>query len=116
MRAVSYTHLDVYKRQLYYDYDDGKYASKVSASRNYYRSSSAYLDRVSFVPDENFYGTVKIGFTGWNTKGERFEGTIEITVEEPAGASEIVYTTLGTALPFRSQDFRTCLLYTSRCV
>ena len=92
---------------LYYDYDDGKYASKVSASRNYYRSSSAYLDRVSFVPDENFYGTVKIGFTGWNTKGERFEGTIEITVEEPAGASEIVYTTLGTALPFRSQDFRT---------
>ena len=74
---------------LYYDYDDGKYASKVSASRNYYRSSSAYLDRVSFVPDENFYGTVKIGFTGWNTKGERFEGTIEITVEEPAGASEI---------------------------
>ena len=79
----------------------------MSASRNYYRSSSAYLDRVSFVPDENFYGTVKIGFTGWNTKGERFEGTIEITVEEPAGASEIVYTTLGTALPFRSQDFRT---------
>ena len=54
---------------LYYDYDDGKYASKVSSSRNYYRSSSAYLERVSFVPDENFYGTVKIGFTGWNTKG-----------------------------------------------
>ena len=33
---------------------------------------------------------MKIGFTGWNTKGERFEGTIEITVEEPAGASDIM--------------------------
>lgn len=93
---------------LYYDYDDGKYASKVSASRNYYRSSSAYLDRVSFVPDENFYGTVKIGFTGWNTKGERFEGTIEITVEEPAGRQRncIYHPGDGAALPKPGLSYR----------
>lgn len=48
---------------------------------------------------------MKIGFTGWNTKGERFEGTIEITVEEPAGASEIVYTTLGRRCPSEARTF-----------
>ncbi|MGN8969008.1 S-layer homology domain-containing protein [Intestinimonas sp. HCP28S3_D6] len=93
------------KGTLYYDYDDGEYESKVTASKSYYRSGNPYLDKVTFVPDENFAGTVSIDFTGWNTNGEKFEGTVEITVEAPAGPTLITYTTAYAPVTFRAQDF-----------
>ena len=91
---------------LYYDYEDGDYASKVTASRSYYRSSSPYLDRVSFVPAASFSGTVSIPFTGWTTGDERFTGTVEIQVTDGASVSQIVYTTAYRPVTFSASDFR----------
>lgn len=91
---------------LYYDYEDGDYASKVSASRSYYRSASPYLDRVSFVPASSFSGTVSIPFTGWTAGDERFTGTVEIQVTDGAGASQIIYTTAYRPVTFSVSDFR----------
>ena len=93
------------KGTLYYDYDDGEYGSKVTASKSYYRSGNPYLDKVTFVPEEDFAGTVSIDFTGWSTDGEKFEGTVEITVEAPAGPTLITYTTAYAPITFRAQDF-----------
>lgn len=93
------------KGTLYYDYDDGEYESKVTESRSYYRSGNPYLDKVTFVPEEDFAGAVSIDFTGWSTDGEKFEGTVGITVEAPAGPTLITYTTAYAPVTFRAQDF-----------
>lgn len=90
---------------LYYNYDDGDYDSKVSASKSYYRSASPYLNQVSFAAASTFSGTVSISFTGWSSEGETFSGTVEITVEAPA-SSVISYTTAYNPVTFQAADFR----------
>ena len=105
LRYVRFEQPSSSKGTLYYDYDDGEYESKVTASKSYYRSGNPYLDKVAFVPADNFAGTVSIDFTGWNTDGEKFEGTVEITVQPPAGPTLITYTTAYAPVTFRAQDF-----------
>lgn len=105
LRYVRFELPDSSKGTLYYNYDDGDYDSKVAASRSYYFSSSPYLEKVTFVPDDGFAGTVSIDFTGWSTGGEKFEGTMKITVEPPAGPTLITYTTTYSPVTFQAQDF-----------
>lgn len=89
---------------LYYDYTSStNYGSKVTASRNYYRSSSPYLDRVSFVPS-SYAGTVSLDFTGWSTEGEQFTGTVTITVTQKQ-AGIITYYTSYDPVTFQAADF-----------
>ena len=90
---------------LYYNYtSSGSYDSKVSSSKNYYRSSSPYLDRVSFVVKNGFTGTVSIPYTAWNTAGVKMEGTVEIGVE--TGSSQVNYqVTSGGGVIFDDADF-----------
>ena len=91
---------------LYYNYDlaDRDYDSRVTTSKSYYRSSSPYLDRVSFVPDNGFTGTVEIPFTGWNSDGGSFSGTVVFSIE--AGSSTVSYTTgYNKAVSFDAGDF-----------
>lgn len=107
LRYVRFTLPSSSKGVLYYDYDDGDYASKVSESRNYYRTQSPYLSEVSFVPAASFSGTVSISFTGWTTENSRFTGTVEIQVTNSDSVSEIVYTTAYQPVTFRVSDFRT---------
>lgn len=107
LRYIRFTLPSSSKGVLYYDYDDGDYASKVSESRNYYRTQSPYLSEVSFVPAASFSGTVSISFTGWTTENSRFTGTVEIQVTNSDSASEIVYTTAYQPVTFRVSDFRT---------
>ena len=107
LRYVRFTLPSSSKGVLYYDYDDGDYASKVSESRNYYRTQSPYLSEVSFVPAASFSGTVSISFTGWTTENSRFTGTVEIQVTNSDSASEIIYTTAYQPVTFRASDFRT---------
>ena len=61
---------------LYYDYDDGDYDKKVSASTEYFLSKSPYLEQVTFVPAKNYTGTVIIDFTGESTGGKAFSGSL----------------------------------------
>ena len=90
---------------LYYDYNQSGSSNKVSASTNYYRTSSPYLNRVSFVPASNFTGTVSIPFTGWTTSDTRFTGTVSVKVTSSL-SSAILYTTSYQPVTFRDADFR----------
>ena len=107
--SLSYVRFDLpssSEGRLYYDYDDGDYESQVTESRSYYRNSSPYLDRVSFVPRRDFSGTSVIEFTGWSTGGERFNGTVEIEVGEDLGDDAITYRVRsGQSVTFDEADF-----------
>lgn len=106
LRYVRFTLPSSSRGTLYYDYDDGDYGSKVSSSQNYYRSSSPYLNRVSFAAASSYSGTVSISFTGWSTGGEKFSGTVEIKVEEKANSAIIYYSTAYNPVVFQVSDFR----------
>ncbi len=96
---------------LYYDYDDGDYASKVSASTKYYydSSNSRYLSKVTFLPDEDFEGTVYIDYTGYDEDGNDYEGRVKIIVgedDEDDTAEDLTYTIDGDdELEFDEDDF-----------
>ena len=100
---------DASEGTLYYDYSSSSnYGSKVSSSKSYYRSSSPYVNRVSFVPKSGFSGTVTVDFTAWSTGDERFTGTVEIRVGSgsSSGGDGIWYSTpKGRALAFDADDF-----------
>lgn len=90
---------------LYYDYtSSSNYGSKVTASRSYYRSSSPYLDQVSFVPNSSYSGTFSLSFTGQSTKGREFSGTVSITVSQ-VPADVITYYTAYQPVSFQGADF-----------
>ena len=94
---------------LYYQYSSSSsYTGKVSSSSYYYRSSSPYLDDVSFVPATNWSGTVSISFTGYSTGGDTFSGTVSISVTGTANAGIIYYsTTAGKPVTFQTASFQT---------
>ena len=87
---VTFTLPSSSKGVLYYDYDDGDYDGKVTASTKYYRSSSPYVSYITFVPKSGYSGTVSISFSGKSTGSDSFSGTVKITVGADAG--EISYT------------------------
>lgn len=100
---------------LYYDYKNNN-SNQVSDSRNYYLNSSYYIDKVGFLPDEDFTGMVKISFKGYTAK-ESFYGVIEIYVE--AGEYEeatVTYTTTYSPITFSGRDFEQVNSETSRVV
>lgn len=93
---------------LYYNYtSSGNYGSKVSSSTSYRRTSSPYLDDVSFVPASGWTGTVSISFTGYSTDNERFSGTVQITVvQSPTAGGIYLVTTAGKPVSFQSSAFQ----------
>ena len=98
---------------LYYNYtSSGKYDSAVTSSRKYYRYSSPYLDKVTFVPHSSFVGTATIQYTGWASNGRSFNGTVTIDVYD--SAQQISYTVRsGGVVDFNAVDFdRMCEYYT----
>ncbi len=104
LRYVRFTLPSSSRGVLYYEYDGGDYTHRVTSSRSYYRSSSPYLDRVSFEASRSYQGTVRIQFTGRSTGNESFEGEVEIEVEG-TGSSNLSYTTSYSPVTFRVQDF-----------
>ncbi|MGO5114619.1 S-layer homology domain-containing protein [Candidatus Avoscillospira sp. LCP25S3_F1] len=98
---------------LYYNYtSSGNYDSAVTSSRKYYRYSTPYLDKVTFVPNSSFVGTATIPYTGWSTNGKSFTGTVTIDVYN--SAQQISYTIRsGGVADFNAVDFdRLCEYYT----
>lgn len=91
------------KGTLYYDYN-GRDEESISKSDKFYRSASPSLGKVSFVPASGTSGTVNITYTGWNSKGNSYTGTVSINVSKNSGS--ISYdATAGEALVFDSSDF-----------
>ena len=91
---------------LYYKYSNSS-SSKVSTSTSYYRSSSSYLDDITFVPANNYTGTVTIPFNAYDTSGRRISGDVVITVGNDSGDSgDISYDTAkGRSVNFSVSDF-----------
>lgn len=92
---------------LYYNYtSSNSYGSKVSSGTNYYRSSSPYLDNVSFVPASGWTGTADVAFTGYGTNNQRFTGTVTIEVTNSSSSGRLTYSTKqNTAVRLDVDDF-----------
>ena len=93
--------------KLYYGYEDeDSYDSKVTASTKYYVDEDPYLSDVTFVPADNYDGTVKISYTGYDEDGNSAKGTITITVSDSDITAEtITYTTdEGEEITFDESD------------
>lgn len=90
---------------LYYNYDSGSSTgTKVTTKTNIYRSGSPRLSTVAFAPRSDFVGTVEMEFTGYNTSGGRFTGTVRIEVEE--GNTTLRYSVpSGSSVSFNAADF-----------
>lgn len=90
--SLSYIYLSLpaaLEGTLYYDYSgSGSSATPVSDTTRYYRSSSPQISKITFVPAQGFTGTVSIPYTGYDTDGRRFTGTVEITVGSGASVKD----------------------------
>ena len=70
--------------KLYYGYDsEDDFDGKVTATGKYYYDADdgTAVSDITFVPADDYTGTVKIRYIGVNADGDTFTGTIKITVE-----------------------------------
>lgn len=80
------------------------YTAKVTANDQYARSA---LDNITFVPNEDYVGTVTIRYFGYNVSGSRYAGELVVKVEQGLDDS-IVYYGSGTGrVTFQAGDFYT---------
>ncbi len=93
------------KGTFYYRYGENRHEEEVSSSDKYYRSSSPRLDDVTFVPDDDYTGTLSVSFSGKSTDGESFSGTMKIRVGD-ADEGDITYkAAAGAPVTFDDDDF-----------
>ncbi len=111
-RSLSYVRFDSLPNPdqgtLYYDYRSANNTgSRVSTGETYYYGSrSLRLDKVSFAANPDFTGIVSIPFTGWDTSGTHFSGTVEINVRASGGSGDIHYSVApGKAFTLKTNDF-----------
>jgi len=98
------------KGTLYYGYSsDSSKGSKVTTSTKLYYSTSKSinLDEVAFVPYSGYTGTVTISYTGYNSSGTSYSGSITMTVSEGDGDVDTVTykTDEDTTVEFDNSDF-----------
>lgn len=80
------------------------YTAKVTANDQYARSA---LDNITFVPNEDYVGTVTIRYFGYSVSGSRYAGELVVKVEQGLDDS-IVYYGSGTGrVAFQAGDFYT---------
>lgn len=102
---------------LYYDYSSQSlYPQKATASTQYARTRSPYLEKVTFVPAEGYHGTVSIAYRAVDTAGTAYTGTVTIRVTGESDAEDGVVTyklESGSQVSFHTSDFnRLCLAAT----
>ncbi len=105
---VNFTLPSSSKGTLYFNYDSGKYDSKVTTSKNYYYKDDPDLSDITFVPSKSFSGVCKIEFKGYDTDKDSFTGTVEITVGGGSNlsADPVSYTVkAGSSVYFKEDDF-----------
>ena len=66
---------------LYYDYD-GDDEEEVDDSDKYYYDDDPSLSDITFVPEDDFSGTVTISYEGHDSDGNSFSGDVVIEVED----------------------------------
>lgn len=91
--------------RLYLNYSSPqKTGSPVTTGSYYYYNGSPSLYDVSFVPNADFSGTATIAYTGYDASGNRFNGTVEVTVSKSPASNP--FTDMGNfAWASNSVDF-----------
>lgn len=110
VESVSFELPDPSRGAFYYGYTGaGQYRYEVSPGEEYYAGRAFYLDQVSFVPAENYIGTLRLPFYGTDTMGETFTGYLNLIVVPSYSRgqrSELTITALrDTAVGFDKFDF-----------
>ncbi|MGI6752277.1 MAG: S-layer homology domain-containing protein [Anaerovoracaceae bacterium] len=96
---------------LYYNYKSASNTgTKISSgSTKYYYSGSddKLITNITFVPKDNYSGTININYKGRSTNGENFTGKITIEVKSTGGdISNLTYSMKkGSKLTFKASDF-----------
>lgn len=93
---------------LYYKYTSkDNYDSKVTESKKYYYDESPSISDVTFVPDEDYDGTVTIDYTGYDVDKDDYDGEIKINVEEGTGSSDVIEYSVDSdeTVEFNGKDF-----------
>jgi hypothetical protein len=91
------------KGVLYFDYD-GDDEAKISTSTKYYYDDDPSIDDITFVPDEDFGGTCKISFEGYDTEGDSIDGTVAIVVSNEDLVADTIYLSGIAGLPITMYD------------
>ena len=81
---------------------------KASTNTKYYRNDDPYLSDLTFVAKDGYKDTVKINFTGYNTKDKSFTGTLEFKMNSSATTvkGDIIYkTSANSKVPLSVNDF-----------
>ena len=110
---VTFTPPSASKGVLYYNYTPGQYSQKVDGTTKYYLSSNPSLEKVTFVPAENFTGTVSVPYRCTDTTGGSYSGTMTINVyaSEGAGSGGVEYTTgIGQRVTLNASDFNSACM------
>ncbi|QOX65059.1 hypothetical protein FRZ06_17765 [Anoxybacterium hadale] len=90
---------------LFYKYDRSG-EKEIAKSDKYYYDKSPYLKDITFVPEEDYSGTVTIGYTGYDEEGASYTGEIRITVEGVDDEEVITYKTdADEEVDFEEDDF-----------
>ncbi len=105
---VIFTQPSSSKGTLYSEYSSSSRNTALKSSTRCYRDpdkSDVDLDEVVFVPASGYNGTVSVDFSGYNLDGNKFTGTMKITVGK--GGGDIVYDKVpaGQAVTFDVDKF-----------
>lgn len=106
---VTFTQPSASKGTLYYNYSGaGQWSQKVDGTTKYYLSSTPSLEKVTFVPAQNYTGTVSIPYRCTDTTGSSYSGTMTISVYANGGSAigGVQYTTgVNQRVTLNASDF-----------
>lgn len=111
IRYVSFQQPTSGRGTLYRTYSAAaQYNAPVTASDKFYRTSSPRLDEVTFLPEEDYTGTVKLPYLCTTTSGGSYTGTVTINVydasSETTGKGDVNYTVApGSYVTLSDGDF-----------
>ena len=93
------------KGVLYLEYDDGDYDSKVSSTTKYYYDKDPSISDITFVPDDDYSGTVTISYKGCDEDNNTYSGSVKITVDGSASGDISYSVDAGDDVDFDEGDF-----------
>ncbi len=80
--------------------------TSVKTGTRYYRSGTPSIDDISFVPKNNYTGTVTLAYSARDVNSKYFSG--KLTIRVGTGSGDVSYSAnAGTAVTFKIADFNT---------